>query len=1188
MTKTFGKNATRLLAGSATLALSLGALATPAHAVVPNENQTPEEIEDTENEFAGVGQFYRADGFICTGTLINPRTVLFAAHCVNDVPAQFYNDQQLPAAFSFNQNALPGFINWINNGFSSNPDVGVFNINRIYWDPRSVQRPVAQGFLEADVALASLDTPAAGIPTWAMLFSPLPNPDPIDLQDGTGYHVDIVGYGNTGNAFQGDINSGQFRRRAAENMLGSLASFNDRNLFLFGSSSPLTQVLYSLDFDSPTRTDGDPDTPPRTYDFNLFKDDAREREGTTGGGDSGGPLILDAENNAITDENLIIGVLSGGSRFFGGQPFSSYGTQSFSQPLFLYWDWIVANSPYRYVSAVAGDGNWEDENHWVVDLDPMFRIIDDNGNVVNGLPTSPGDGIDGDAPKFGQICFEQFAADDSRVSSECQDLETGQIFVDDQPVPPPPDNEPQVTNGRGTADLGELTAVQLDDGEAAGDADGSEARQGLLGAIRGGLVAEEVAINGKADLIVEDVAISGDANLSVEDVAINGKADLADTAVTPAGINGGAPEYEDEPLPAPTLANGLPGATGFVPDNVDGDIVNGVEPRYFDVTLSQMGRTTLNSEVTIDRLTVAGMAGLDIVEDASLTSLIDVTQMGGMVNVDGSLTSVGDYSLITGILTGDGTVTAPFLTNIAGAIAPGSMGEIGTLTIDGNFVSSSGSALLIDLGEDGTSDTLAITGDANLGGQVGIALANLADLDVNEVAANTYTIVTIDGEYEGMFDAQQLSAILAQNFIYTDNAVLLEIEIGSYADVVNADDPNQLAFARLLDAERGSDALAALYELDFLDGATIRAALSALSPTTENGVYTLTAQTFTNTFQANDERLKYANRDNDGGTLAMVGNPAGVAQSFAAGLGGQGNLPLRLAQVEGADANATSMVREGFVPSDMAVYVSGGFIDGDAAPTPFSGTDRDQYDGWFAGGGVEKFFGTESLVGISGYYTEMDSDVSLGNQVDLSAASISVYGRAKSGGFVADGQIGVTFFDLETERVVSFLGGNQTLQSDSNGTGIHAQFGVGYEIPVALGYLTPGLDLRYANLDLGEVSESGGPAALVIDRAEYDSVQGRAGFDFRTPDSSALQFGLEFHAVHEFEEGPQVYNAGFVGGTGARAGFVIAPADRDWIELGTSVGYDVGNVRIGASFDTTLERENANAQIYRATATIRF
>ena len=39
--------------------------------------------------------------------------------------------------------------------------------------------PAARSFLYGDVALATLDTPAANIPTWALLFSPLPDPGAI-------------------------------------------------------------------------------------------------------------------------------------------------------------------------------------------------------------------------------------------------------------------------------------------------------------------------------------------------------------------------------------------------------------------------------------------------------------------------------------------------------------------------------------------------------------------------------------------------------------------------------------------------------------------------------------------------------------------------------------------------------------------------------------------------------------------------------------------------------------------------------------------------------------------------------------------------------------------------------------------------------------------------------------------------
>ena len=152
--------------------------------------------------------------------------------------------------------------------------------------------------------------------------------------------------------------------------------------------------------------------------------------------------------------------------------------------------------------------------------------------------------------------------------------------------------------------------------------------------------------------------------------------------------------------------------------SADADV--NVDPRYFDVTLGNAGTTTLSSDVTIDRLTVRSTAGLDITADGSLTSLIDVSQFGGTITVDGGLTSVGDYTIFGGALQGGGTVTAPFVTNMMGAISPGTIGGIDTLTIDGSLVQSSAATLMIDIAADGTSDQLAVTGAAAIDGVVAV------------------------------------------------------------------------------------------------------------------------------------------------------------------------------------------------------------------------------------------------------------------------------------------------------------------------------------------------------------------------------------------------------------------------------------------------------------------------------------
>lgn len=232
---------------------------------------------------------------LCTGTLINPRTVIFAAHCVNTRPAEAYGPNGTPfglhtaggtpIAFGFNSNNLPAFRQWVGldggTAGATNLAKALYSAEQVWYDPRSLTAPGSNGFIAADVAIATLDTPAFDIPTWAMLFSPLDGPT----------HATITGYGNRGNENSATL-AIDWRRRSAENMIAVLGSLDDRNRRVFTNGSSLaTNNLYLLDFRDPN-----PAYNPSLgkFDFGLYGSVAAlPREGTTAGGDSGGPLIVD-------------------------------------------------------------------------------------------------------------------------------------------------------------------------------------------------------------------------------------------------------------------------------------------------------------------------------------------------------------------------------------------------------------------------------------------------------------------------------------------------------------------------------------------------------------------------------------------------------------------------------------------------------------------------------------------------------------------------------------------------------------------------------------------------------------------------------------------------------------------------------------------------------------------------------
>jgi len=413
------------------------ALATPAQAIPFRDDVGDEGAQEFAAGWNGVVQIFmwnRVTGgisFNCSGSMINPRTVLSAAHCFDNFPEEVYADGpgSLTPIIAFGPDTFVPLFNWIDNDIQFTDDLNglTFGVD-LMMHPDSPVNGVTD-FPAADIAMIALSNPLYTLPTYGMLFSPIPE----DVFN-EGVHVNQIGYGSF---FPGSDNSQSSingRRRAAENMLGLMASQNDffqalaRNGDAGFDAPGNNQLLYWTDFDLPGRTgtcsrtdlgggdedsivcddntpgdgvrlDGDTVLMPGPS-IDLFPGDALPNEGATAGGDSGGPLMaMNLFNNP-----LLLGVLSGGfvDGFFhsSGQ---SYGEVSYYNPLFTYHQWLSENNPYKYVSAMAGDGLWSDADHWIQGLDPNYFVYNEDGEIVNGLPTGNEGGLGQRRPTAGVV-----------------------------------------------------------------------------------------------------------------------------------------------------------------------------------------------------------------------------------------------------------------------------------------------------------------------------------------------------------------------------------------------------------------------------------------------------------------------------------------------------------------------------------------------------------------------------------------------------------------------------------------------------------------------------------------------------------------------------------------------------------------------------------------------------------------
>lgn len=1105
--------------GSAAVDQRLQVTAPDPQILVANPG-TPTTARDPVN-VTGVGQMIIDSGGgsvgLCTGTLINPRTVIFAAHCVNGAAAGTYgaNSGGRAIGWGFETNVRANaagqtdeLITWLFGGaggvgkYKTNVAQAFYNSNYVSYNQLSLD-PEARQFLYGDVAMSALDTPAANVPTWALLFSQLPA-TPITA-NGTGYHVSIAGYGGNGTGTSGSL-AIDFRRRVAENTLGALASLDEFENFLFGTNSTaLPQNLYWIDFDDPLRGSAQASV----YDFNAWRDNALPNEGITAGGDSGGPLILDR----AFAKSLVIGVLSGGyTRFFNGQPANGYGTASFYQPLYLYWDWIAANNFYHYVGSVAGNANWGDPGHWVTNLDPAYQVIV-NGQLVNGVPTAPGAG-NTDQPGFGQACYQ------TASSSECLDIASGTVRTGTNPI--------------GTAGNGMAYA------------------------------------NLRGDELVAQGAVSQAALAPSEPVAMA-------TAT----------------LPAATLDNGLPGATGFVPNNYDGDRVNRVKPRYFDVTLGAAGTTTLNSTVVIDRFTLShGGAMLDIQAGGSLTSLMSITQGTGTMQVNGALTSVGDYFMLTGGLNGTGVITTPFFTSTAGTISPGASGtagSIGTLTFRGNTVFASGTTYMVDLGAGTLSDQIAVqtgaatgSGQANLGGKLALSFMSGA----RPVDGAVYRILTAQGGVSGTFATPTISAVIIPKLTYLANAVDLRITFGKYVDVVDKGSTVQVSYAALLDANRAASAgtLSGLYgPLDMQDAAGVRSFMEGAAPRSESlrSATAVAASGATDRFFR--QRVGTLRPGEATGQLAVNGNPLPLASQDA--------MVRAAAPMENGLGFSDDGKSAGKLADDASGYLVAGYLNGSSRRMPAAGTaGRDQFDGWFAAFGLEKAVSDRATLGFGVSYADVDGTTSVGAQsAGARLVQGTVYGALASGkGLRLDLRMSAGVLSSDSQRTVTLVSTPYTLNLDKSAFAFSAEAGLGTDLSrndkLAI---TPRASLRFESLGFGQAAERGGPMALDIQHDTRKALESRLGLGL-AGQSGKVRPHLEVNYVHDFLDQSASFTAGFAGGL-VVAPFALPATDDNWAEVSGGLTFELsGRAALSVEADSSFFRKDLRSQTYRGRLTLKF
>ncbi len=1012
--------------------------------------------------------------FNCSGSVINPRTILTAAHCVNQSSGGL-------ATFSSEEYGLPGsgasttlliatgqtsadrlFDGYLATGAGYN-EGGLASSTDVIIHPTGNLDNGGLGFPWADVALVAVDAPITDVPSLSILLTPL-----SELT-----HVLQVGYGTNGTGLTGGTGAGSsFLRRIGENTLGMLGSLGDYIDPIFPDFAPSTQVLgfesqpyYWTDFDNPDRTPEQQagcdftgsniscGTLDDVLAIDYFDGDALPLEAGTAPGDSGSPLVVDQ----LAEFPLAIGVLSGGFDFFGLG--SAYSDVSFYNPLFPFFEFITENTPYKYVSAVAGDGNWSDASHWTQDLDPGFFIQDANGDIVNGIPTGNEPGILETGPKIGTV----------------------------------------------------------------------------LG-----------------------VDISGN-----------------NTDVTP-GFEG-----FDVTVPESSALLG-PGSTGFVPMNTDGTIGVAFEnpAQYFEVHLNNAGRTTVDMDVEIDKLVVGSPdAELGIGAPWSFDVIQDIEQFGGVVENDGTI-NTPFYFLLSGELSGDGgTINTNALLNIAGLVNAGGAGSFGSMTVNGDFLQTSGGGLWSDFSRGRrrviTSDTYDVTGTALLGGALIVATD-----DRRPRFGTEYTALTA-GAIDGTFDETILvsnSATLAAESRVEGNEVIVNIVARSLRTLLGRGSRME-SLGTSLDSLRSARFAEFVGLFDYVDAAsidTLGATLASLTPVNAfNQTFAANAMSHRFTGQIAQRNLTLRSGSKASGAFSAAGNASfAIAGGAPAEVGKIGMFGTASGVYRNGGQIQQGVTGNGF--SGFGAFGVNGVSTGDIGANTFEQSALTQSGEITIGADMRLSEGFSFGVAVSNIRNSQDTLTGGQTQGDLSK-SVAVYASYNDGGLFADGYAGTADLRLGANREA---GGEFALAYDnalgqSDSSQVFGGVRMGYAFDLADGIeMGPVASVDYLNNRLGGYDETGaGAFGLSVAERTFTSVGAKLGamasFDIMTSEKSALRaFGSVAYA-RELGDTEDVVSAHFFGA--ADTPFSISNSlDPEWVSVNAGAEMLLGN-NFSASVSVTSD-----------------
>jgi subtilase-type serine protease len=618
-------------------------------------------------------------------------------------------------------------------------------------------------------------------------------------------------------------------------------------------------------------------------------------------------------------------------------------------------------------------------------------------------------------------------------------------------------------------------------------------------------------------------------------------------------------------------------------------------------------------------------ANLTIATGATLSTLISTNSFAGELRVNGTLNSTGAVSMFGGLISGAGVINAPSIDFLLGAVSPGTVGTIGTLTVNGNVNLGAGSTTIVDFNST-TTDLLKVNGAAVIGGTV------MADALTAPQMNDAHVFLTATGGITGAYNAVPdtiagvLFPVVTTVTVGTTQEEVLSFKAGTFVSQLGGGgtaDQNTIAAA--LDASRAAhyNDLITLYQaIDPLSGAALGQALEDLAPDAERAaplVGEMETTGFDNmiwqhlddmTGQAGGGKQAGLHVDTDGLKMALSSATGTSAQSqqfqsLGAGIatnpGGGNDTPSTTTGIPAAPQDADdSWV---MLPNGAGGFLSGSSLDGSVAIG--GGGGKADVRGLVVGGGLDMpIQAVDGLtLGASLGYSDASATLrSAPATLQTDTIQGALYARYDWGNdYIAEAFASYGHHTMETRRIVVVGATAFDLMGHTGGDApsLGAYFGRSFGIATLAGptlTITPSLSLQYIGSNVDAFTETGGAPAMTFASFGESSGLSRLGFDAHmTFDIFNVNVTPNVHAfwVDNFDGNNGTIQSAFAAAPGAIMTFATAPRDRSYGELGLGADVDLGAVMgteatLSGRYDATSGRQDISYGAWTGRLTIKF